>query len=182
MKQQMPALGLRNVGCPGETSYSMVSGRRSLCDYAAGSQLNAADAFLRSHPGQVAFITIDVGANDLVNRCFDPDAGRIDQACVTDLMPRLQGRLTSIIDVLRAAAPAVPIVGMTYYNPFLGFWGLVPGGKALARANQRVWTDFNAGLAATYADAGVAVADVAATFRIDDFDEHRRAASRGGSR
>ena len=169
MRQQIPPLGLRNVGCPGETTYSVISGKRSPCDYKAGSQLNAADAFLRSHPGQVAFITIDVGANDLVNKCFDPDAGRISQDCVADLMPRLQARLTSILDVLMAAAPAVPIVAMNYYNPFLGFWGLVPGGRAMARANQRAWTDFNAGLTAVYGNAGVTIADVAATFRIDDF-------------
>ena len=170
MQNQIPGLGLRNVGCPGETSYSMISGKQSLCHYKAGSQLNAADAFLRSHPGRVAFITVDVGANDLVNRCFDPDAGLIDRDCGAELMPRLQARLTSILDVLRAAAgPVLPIVAMTYYNPFLGFWGLVPGGRAMARANQRVWSDFNAGLTTVYGDAGVTVADVAATFRIDDF-------------
>ena len=58
---------------------------------------------------------------------------------------------------------------MTYYDPFLGFWGLVPGGRALAHADQRAWAVFNAGLATAYGDAGVTVADVAATFRIDDF-------------
>ena len=61
---------------------------------------------------------------------------------------------------------------MKYYDPLLGFWGLVPGGRALARADQRVWTiDSNTGLATAYTDAGVTVADVAATFRIDDFTD-----------
>src|SRR5467141_2923180 len=36
MEQQIPGLGLRNVGCPGETSGSMINGKRSLCHYAAG--------------------------------------------------------------------------------------------------------------------------------------------------
>ncbi len=58
---------------------------------------------------------------------------------------------------------------MTYYDPFLGFWGLVPGGRALAHADQRAWAVFNDGLATAFGDAGVTVADVAATFRIDDF-------------
>ena len=49
----------------------MITGRKSQCHYAAGSQLDAAVAFLQAHPGQVAFITIDIGANDLVARCLD---------------------------------------------------------------------------------------------------------------
>ena len=60
---------------------------------------------------------------------------------------------------------------MTYYDPLLGYWGLVPGGRALARADQRVWTDLNETFTAAYTDAGVAAADVAATFRIDDFTD-----------
>ena len=43
----------------------MITGKHSPCHYAAGSQLDAAVAFLEAHPGQVAFITIDIGANDL---------------------------------------------------------------------------------------------------------------------
>ena len=101
-----------------------------------------------------------------------PDTGLIGRACAVDLLPRLQTRLARIVDALSTAAgPGVPIVAMTYYNPFLGFWGLVPGGRALARANQRVWAVLNAALTTAYGDAGVTVADVAATFRIDDFTD-----------
>ena len=60
---------------------------------------------------------------------------------------------------------------MTYYDPLLGLWGLVPGGRALARADQRVWTTMNAMFATAYGDAGVTVADVAATFQVDDFTD-----------
>jgi lysophospholipase L1-like esterase len=164
----IPALALRNVGCPGETSRSMITGRGSLCRYAAGSQLDAAVAFLTAHPGQVAFVTLEVGANDLLGACMR-DTWRIDRACAADVMPRLQTRLTRIVGALRAAGPDAPIVAMNYYDPLLGLWGLVPGGRALAHAAQRVWTDLNATLATAYGDAGAAVADVAATFRIDDF-------------
>lgn len=170
MQQQIPGLSLRNVGCPGETTRSMITGNHSLCHYAAGSQLDAAVAFLEAHPAQVAFITIDVGANDLVDGCLK-NTGRLDRACAADLLPGLQTRLTHIVDALEAAGPDVPIVGMTYYNPFLGFWGLVPGGRALARADQRVWAMLNTGLATAFGDAGATVADVAATFRIDDFTD-----------
>jgi len=171
MSQQIPGLTLRNVGCPGETSRSMISGTHSMCHYAAGSQLDAAVAFLEAHPGEVSFITLEVGANDVLHRCLNPDTGRINRACTADLFPRLQGRLSEIVDALAAAGPGVPVISMTYYDPFLGFWGLVPGGRALARADQRVWADLNTVLSTTYGDAGVAVADVGATFRIDDFTD-----------
>jgi lysophospholipase L1-like esterase len=167
---QLPGLMLRNVGCIGETTRSMINGNHSLCDYTAGSQLDAAVAFLKAHPGEVAFMTIDVGANDLAGACLR-DSWRLDRACATDLFPRLQARVTKIIAALQAAAPDVPIVAMNYYDPLLGLWGLVPGGRALARANQRVWSSFNDTLAAAYGASGVAVADVAATFRIDDFTD-----------
>lgn len=171
-KEHIPDLALRNVGCAGETSRSMITGTNSPCDYAAGSQLDAAVAFLEGHAGQVGFITIDVGSNDLVNRCLDPRSGRIDRACTVDLVPRLGNRLTRIVDALEAAAgPTVPIVAMNYYNPFLGLWGLVPGGRALAHAAQRAWTVFNEGIATAFENAGATVADVARKFRIDDFED-----------
>lgn len=170
MRPEMPGLALRKAGCPGETSASMITGKKSLCRYAGGSQLNAATAFLAANPGEVAFITIDLGANDLINRCFDDDTGLIGKQCTTELLPRLQERLTQIVDALRAAAgPDVPIVAMNYYDPFLGFWGLVPGGKALARANQQSWVLFNEGIETAYRGAGASIANVAKTFQTDDF-------------
>ena len=170
IRQQIPGLTIRNVGCPGETTPSMISGKHSLCHYAAGSQLDAAVSFLEAHPGQVAFITVDVGAEELVGRCLDHTGLLIDRACAVDLRPGMQARLTHIVDALSAAAgPGVPIVGMKYYDPFLGLWDLVPGGHALARADQRAWSVLNTGLTSAYVHAGAAVADVAATFRIRDF-------------
>lgn len=171
MRQEIPELSLRNLGCPGETSRSMITGKHSPCDHAAGSQLDAAVSFLGAHPGDVAFITITIGVNDLVERCLDWNSGLIDEACAVDLRPGLKSRLMHIVDALGTAAPGVPIVGMTYHDPFLGFWGLVPGGHALARADLRALSVLNAGLTTAYEDAGAAVADVAATFRIDDFTD-----------
>lgn len=178
-KEQIPDLALRNVGCAGETSRSMITGRRSPCQYSAGSQLDSAVAFLESHSGQVAFITIDIGANDLLERCLDPRTGRIDKACTVDMRPRLGTRLANIVDALQAAGPGVPIVGMTYYNPFLGLWGLVPGGRALAHADQRAWAVFDEGIATAYEGAGAAVADVAKRFRIADFETTVEVPGRG---
>lgn len=169
-KSTVPDLALRNVGCAGETSRSMLTGERSPCGYAAGSQLQAAVQFLTAHPGEVAFVTIDIGANDLLGRCLER-SGLIAKSCATDLAPRLEDRLTQIVDALSSAAdPGVPILGMNYYNPFLGLWGLVPGGRFLAHADQRAWTVFNQALATAYAGAGATVVDVATRFHIDDFD------------
>jgi len=170
MQQEITGLRHRNVACSGETSRSMITGTHSPCQYGAGSQLDAAVSFLEAHPGDVAFITIDIGSNDMVNHCYSPRTGVIDKDCAVDLRPRLQTRLTHILDELATAAdPGVPIVGMTYYNPFLGYWHLIPGGHAVARADQRAWSVFNTGLATAYAGGGATVADVSATFRIDDF-------------
>ncbi|MGH2540051.1 MAG: SGNH/GDSL hydrolase family protein [Actinomycetota bacterium] len=170
-KDVIPDLVLRNVGCSGETSRSLITGERSPCSHPAGSQLQAAVNFLTAHPGDVAFITIDIGANDLLNRCLQRTL-LIAKSCAADLAPKLGDRVMQIIDALSSAAgPAVPIVGMTYYDPFLGLWGLAPGGRHLAHADQRAWSVFDEGLATAYGDAGAAIADVASTFRIDDFED-----------
>lgn len=167
----VPGLQMQKFACVGETTRSMVTGNHSECSYDEGSQLDAAVAFLTSHAGQVPFITIDVGANDILFRCFSR-AGLLRRPCVMDLVPRVGERLAGIIDALRAAAgPDVPILGMTYYNPFLGYWGLVPHGRVLARVAARGWTVLNTGLTESYEGAGAVVADVATTFRIDDFDD-----------
>lgn len=172
-------LELENVGCPGETTRSLVSGERSPCSYAAGAQLQTAVDFLTAHPGQVAFVTIDIGVNDLLNRCLEPSL-LIQRSCAREVAPKIGDRLAQIVDALSSAAgPGVPIVGMTYYNPFLGLWGLVPGGRHLARADQRAWQVFNDELVTGLDDAGAYMADVASTFRIDDFDETVVVAGRG---
>lgn len=41
-KDAIPDLALRNVGCSGETSRSLITSERSPCRYPAGSQLQAA--------------------------------------------------------------------------------------------------------------------------------------------
>lgn len=170
-KSAIPYLELENVGCAGETSRSLITGERSPCSYTAGSQLQTAVDFLTAHPGEVAFVTIDIGANDLLNRCLQPDL-LIPRSCAREVAPKIGDRVAQIVDALSAAAgPGVPIVGMNYYNPFLGLWGLVPGGRHLARADQRAWRVFNDELVTAYDDAGAEVADVASRFRIDDFDD-----------
>ena len=58
-----PNLQLVNLGCGGATTASMMNGPG--CSYTTGTQLGDAVAFLESHHGQVAFLTIDIGADDV---------------------------------------------------------------------------------------------------------------------
>jgi len=54
-----PTLKLVKLGCPGETTGTMING--GICSYGAGSQLAQAAAFLSSHRGHVQLVTIDIG-------------------------------------------------------------------------------------------------------------------------
>src|SRR5262249_8820558 len=81
----------------GETTTTMLAGA-PWCGFEAGSQLSDATQFLRAHRGEVAFVTIDIGGNDLVQ----PDGGGV---------AAIQANLPAILHELRdAAGPAVPIV------------------------------------------------------------------------
>src|SRR5438105_1561636 len=74
---QIQNLKLAKLGCPGETTTSMRTGVGSQCTYPDGSQLAQAVDFIQHH--NVAFITIDIGAND-VDGCVVN--GVIDLGCL----------------------------------------------------------------------------------------------------
>jgi lysophospholipase L1-like esterase len=169
VRHSIPGLRLVKLGCPGETTASMISGVDSGCAYPSGSQLDEAVSFLRAHPGQISFITIDIGANDWLGACFDGIL--IHLACTEELLPGVALNLRAILDALQAAAPGVPIAGMSYYDPFLGFWVLHPHGEAIARHDEAVEEVFNAGLLAAFEDEGVVVADVAGAFDTANFTD-----------
>ena len=152
-------LSLVKLGCPGETTVTMIGG--GICSYPHGSQLDEAVSFLRSHRPHVAFVTIDIGANDFP--CQEP-------ACIPAGVASIQANLPSILAVLRdAAGPGVPIVGMTIYNPFLAAWFQGPDGQATAQLSAAVMAQLNGMLRAIFAASGVPVADVDGAFSSDDF-------------
>ncbi len=160
-----PRLRLVKLGCPGETVASMITG--GLCPYPHGSQLAEAVAFLHAHRQFVALVTIDLGAND-IEPCGSLTG--LDAACVNRAVAELAAGLPSILQALRdAAGPAVPIVGMNYYDPFLAAWLLGTDGQQLARAAAVGSAMFDALLGGLYAGFAVPVADVAAAFHSDDF-------------
>jgi lysophospholipase L1-like esterase len=163
---QFPALRLAKLGCSGETTGSMRTGIGSPCSYDAGNQLAEAVAFLGTH--DVALITLDIGADNLL-QCFDRTTLTIDSTCIAAAGASAPGDLVTILATLHAASPDTLIVGMNYYNPFLAAWIFGPAGQALAAKSVPLINGFNAALDAVYHGLYVPVADVAGTFRTNQF-------------
>jgi lysophospholipase L1-like esterase len=165
---RLPDLRLVKLACPGERT-STIDRPKPRCPYAHGTQLGQALAVLERR--DVAFVTLQVGSNDLFQRCFGFRVNAFHAACVAELLPKISARLTSIVQALReAAGPDAPIVGATYYDPLLFFWTIPGIDHDLVMANARVWTAFNDMLEQTYAALGVPVADVEGAFSATDFD------------
>jgi lysophospholipase L1-like esterase len=159
-REDSPKLSLVKLGCPGETTTTLVEG--GICKYAHGSQLDEAVAFLKAHREFVAFITIDVGANDFP--CYDSE-------CIPVGVGAIQTNLPRILAALRGAAgPGIPIVGMTIYNPFLAAWLLGPDGQAYAQFSAtNLLGPVNALLGGIYLASGAGVADIETAFSSNDF-------------
>jgi lysophospholipase L1-like esterase len=158
----VPKLRLVKLGCPGETTATMIAG--GVCGYRQGSQLAEAEAFLQDHRGAVALVTLDMGAND-IEPCGT--LAGIDQLCVARAVASVAANLPVIVARLRAAAgPDVPIVAMNYYNPFLAAWFVDP---ALAATSAAGLAAFNGLLGLIYSGFAVPVADVATAFAAVDF-------------
>lgn len=161
-----PALQLVKLGCPGETTRTMIQGGCPYFSYPAGSQLAQAVSFLRAHRHQVALVTLDIGANN-VDGCFSVSG--INFGCVLQGFASVQAQLPIILRQLRlAAGPEVPVVGMNYYDPFLAAY-LEPGGAAAATESVVLGDALNGLLGTIYALNGDQVANVQQTFQTDNF-------------
>ena len=160
-------LQLLKLGCPGETTTTMMDG--TICSYPEGSQLDAAVAFLNANMDKIELITIDMGANDLLEA--DCLVGTVvDFVCINDVSLLISTNLQVILPALQAAAdPGTPIVGMNYYNPFLAFWLLSMEGQVLAMDSALAVSSLNVDMGLTYAQFNIPVADVAGAFQSDDF-------------
>jgi lysophospholipase L1-like esterase len=167
-KARYPNLRLVKLGCSGfanptlggETTTTMITG--GICRYPHGSQLAEAVKFLHAHRKSVAFVTIDIGANDFP--CQD------SEACVAAGLSSIGRNLPKILAELRkAAGPRTPIVGATIYDAVLGNWLLGPEGQALATASVPVFATISGFLSSIYATAGMPVADVQGAFSTTDF-------------
>ena len=141
--------GLRNFGVSGETSASLI--RRS--------QLRAALDFIRTH--DVRYITINIGANDLLGHLGSADCseGLFAEACrqrIRDAMNAYERNLERILRDIRKEAPDATVIFLQSYNPFsLGFGARV----ALEVESNRILGEFNALAARIAKSHGVNVAD-----------------------
>jgi lysophospholipase L1-like esterase len=161
-------LQLVKLGCGGESTVSMLDGSQdrnvaSSCGppsfYAqhypdGGTQQAEAMTFLQEHRGSVAFVTIDIGANDFLGP--------------SGLGPVVTNLPIILAELRAAAGPAVPIVGMNYYDPFTPqAWS--QGGPAGLQTQVATVVAVNNLFESSYAAAGDPVADVESAFSVTDF-------------
>jgi lysophospholipase L1-like esterase len=160
-------LRLEKLGCPGETTASMLTGAGSPCTYPQGSQFAAALAFIRAHRGEIALITVDIGAND-VDGCVTLTA--INESCVAKGTAAVADDLPRILSALHnAAGPDVRIAGLSLYDPFLADYLTGTAGQAVARESVPLAESVNKLLAAADKASGASTADVQDAFSTADF-------------
>ncbi|WP_114257520.1 SGNH/GDSL hydrolase family protein [Streptomyces sp. Go-475] len=168
LKQRTPGLKHIRLGCTAETTESLINGGK--CDYPnAKSQLDAALQAMAEHKGKVAYVTLSVGANDILLNCASP-AGTLDGACLNSASQTMARNLAQIAGALRkAGAKDTQFVGSTYHNPFLGAWLQGAAGQQAAKESAPLVRAANAGITQVYKSTGFKVADVAGAFSSDDF-------------
>jgi len=119
LRRASPKLRVVNYSCPGESTVTFVRGGcpwlaegRKLHNPFRGSQLDAAVAFLKAHPGQVSPITITLWGNDVIPP-FD-SCGKQLVACVQarakKVIAAFEARLRPLLHRLRDAAPGAVIL------------------------------------------------------------------------
>jgi len=159
-----PTLKLVKLGCPGETTGTMIKG--GICSYSLGSQLKQAATFLHNHRGHVQLVTIDIGANDL-NPCLVLTSIPDIVKCLEGVFPKIQANLTKIMGTLTSASGSghPPMIGMAYYDPQLANWLKgTPADKTLAKDSVPLAQAFNGLLGKVYTAFGAKVADVFTAF------------------
>jgi hypothetical protein len=158
----IPGLTLENLACSGDSTGRMIHG--GLCkNHTTGTELGDAEVSLADHKGQVSFVTIDIGGDDVDGCGFDVTT--IDPACVTAAMARTSSNMPIILGGLRQAGRSVPIVGMTYYDIALAayvtgpplFNGMTAQNHALARHSVKVLARTNHELTKIYHRYGAKV-------------------------
>ncbi len=174
LRSSHPTLKVVKLGCPGETTSTMING--GICPYPGGSQLKAAVAFLHAHRGRVLLVTIDIGANDPEDCAGQPANGRPSlgqlASCAVTGIPAAVTHLTTIMASLKAAAgPGVRLVGMNYYLPALAEWRDGLPGHLVAWTAERLAATYNDLLDRVYTKSGARVADVFGAFDTADFAE-----------
>ena len=141
--------GLRNFAVPGETSASLIR----------NGQLEIALQFIQTH--DVRYITIDIGANDLLGHLSSADCSETlsSPECnqrIVDASGAYEINLVHIFRALRQAAPLATVIFLETYNPLsLGFEARM----GLEAETNRTLSEFNNAAAIIAGARGVLVAD-----------------------
>jgi lysophospholipase L1-like esterase len=179
-RRRIPNLVLVKLGCPGDSTSSMLTGRGNAraarffhCDRRGGSQLKAAELFLRAHHsrGEVPLVTVDIGAND-VDGCPAVPVSQLGP-CITSGEASIKRDLPLILKRIRKAAPrGTRFAGMTLYDPELSqYLSASSTQRGLAAASVGIVKQLNDELAGADASAGFSTADVAGAFDTYDSTE-----------
>jgi lysophospholipase L1-like esterase len=156
----IPGLQLKNLGCAGDSTTRMIHG--GLCtNYTTGNQFGDAEEFLASHVGEVKFVTIDIGGDD-INGCAP--GGVINNSCVQKGLQAVATNMQTILGGLRAAGGNVPIVGMVYYDPWLAFYLNGSSGQQAATASLGLLHQLNSELRGAYKQYQARIAPVQKDF------------------
>lgn len=120
-------LKLVNFGCGGATSSSILNQKLAAdarckgpgAPRYTGTQVAAAEKFLRANRGKVGLITVSIGGNDITFCARRPDA--VD--CIGRALPQVEKNLKTLLRRLRRAGGSkVRLVGTTYPDVILGQW------------------------------------------------------------
>ncbi len=123
--QELHAKGVKdftNLGCPGETSTSLINGGCPHGPSLPYTQLGAALAYLKANAGNVSPVTLDIGANDVLPDT-DPSTCKVNVNQFYADVATLDANLTQVILPQLKAALKVngrvtgKIVMMNYYDP-----------------------------------------------------------------
>jgi lysophospholipase L1-like esterase len=166
LRRTQPGLRLVKLGCPDETTVTMIHG--GICSYRGGSQLAAAAAFLRAHRAQTSLVTLDIGANDPETCLTTPTPASL-ATCATRVIPHAIGNVGTILARLRQADAGAHIVAMNYYLPALAQWRHGFSGEVVARLVELAADGYNALLDREYRKYKARVADVFGAFKTTNF-------------
>ncbi|MGC0316604.1 SGNH/GDSL hydrolase family protein [Kitasatospora acidiphila] len=156
-----------DLGCPGETTASMLNGGCPYPHTFQGAQIDAAVSYLKAHHGDDLVVTLDIGANN-VDGCAE--GGSLNAGCAATGIATAGRDLGTILNRLKAAAgPHTRFVGMNLYDPFLAAWMTGDQGKVLATVSVPLADTLNAALEFQDWAHGVPTADVAGAFSTNSF-------------
>jgi lysophospholipase L1-like esterase len=183
LKAGQPGLKLVNLGCPGESTTTMINGNcpyqlenPTYKPYETRSQLGDAKKFIKEHPGQVSYITITIGSNDVLRSSTPPYESCVDlvtgiiPACALAGISDVHHNLPTILQPLQELTGRKTLrAGMTYYDPYLAAWLQGESGQALAKQSLTFINLLNSVLAIGYLGNGFRVAPVSFAFQTNNF-------------